>query len=195
MTLVDTRSGIHSALLAFAAETGRPIDADSIVAALGPPIGAALSPWFSPDELPEAVRRFRVHMAEVGVVDVTPLPGAAEAVHSARAAGFDVIVITAKIEPLALATLAHAALSVDEVFGDVWAEGKAAPLVERDAVCYVGDHPGDMVAAVAAGVPGFGVTTGASTAEALRTAGAVEVSGSLEAFPRWLEQLACDHAN
>lgn len=189
MTLVDTRRGIHAALLALAAETGRPIDADSIVAALGPPIGAALSPWFAADELPDAVRRFRAHMAEVGVVDVVALPGAAESLRAVREAGLDVIVITSKIEPLARATLTNAGLEVDRVFGDVWAEGKAAPLIERRAVSYVGDHPGDMIAAVTASVPGFGVTSGASTEGSLRAAGAVEVATSLLAFPPWLARL------
>src|SRR2546421_12511233 len=87
MTLVDTRRGIKTALLAFAAETGRPIDADRIVAALGPPVAEALSPWFSPEELPDAVRRFRVHMAEVGVVDVDVVPGAFAAVEAGRPRG------------------------------------------------------------------------------------------------------------
>ena len=190
MTLVDSRRGIRAALLALAAETARPIDAESIVAALGPPIGEALAPWFSPDELPDAVQRFRAHMAEVGVVDVSPLPGAAESARAVRAAGYDVVVITSKIAPLALATLANAGIEADHVVGNVWAEGKAAPLVERQALCYVGDHPGDMIAAVTAGVPGFGVTSGSSTTAALRAAGATEVAASLEAFPPWLSRIA-----
>jgi phosphoglycolate phosphatase len=194
MTLVDTRPGIHAALLALAAETGRPIDASSIVAALGPPIVGALAPWFAPAELQDAVRRFRAHMAEVGVVDVAALPGAAAAIDAVHAAGLDVIVITSKIEPLAVATLAHAGLTVDGVFGNVWAEAKAGPLLARRAVCFVGDHPGDMVAATTAGVPAFGVTSGASVRAELLAAGADSVATSLEEFPGWLGRLAyVDH--
>jgi phosphoglycolate phosphatase len=187
MTLVDTRRGIKAALLRLAEETGRPIDADAIVAALGPPIADALSPWFADEELIEAVQTFRRHMAEVGVMNVQPLPGAAAAMNAARAAGLAVVVITSKIEPLALATLRHAELLADRIFGNVWADGKAAPLVTASAICYVGDHPGDMAAASAAGVPGYGVTSGASSRAELLEAGATHVSASLESFPAWLK--------
>lgn len=194
MTLVDTRPGIRAALVALAEETGRPIDADSIVAALGPPIGSALAPWFSETELSGAVQRFREHMAEVGVVAVAPMPGAASALQAVRDADLDVIVVTSKIEPLALATLANAGLVADRVFGDRWSEGKAAPLRECKALCYVGDHPADMVAALAAGVPGLGVTSGSSTVAELHAAGARDVVASLESFPGWLAQLATSRA-
>ena len=123
MTLVDTRPGIRTALLAFAEETGRPIDADAIVAALGPPVADALSPWFAPDELPGAVERFRWHMARVGVTDVTPMPGAVDALAATREAGHRVLVVTAKIRQLAVETLRHAGLAVDVVVGDVWSDG------------------------------------------------------------------------
>jgi phosphoglycolate phosphatase len=187
MTLVDTRPGIAAALRAFADETGRPIDVEQIVADLGPPVAVALSPWFTPAELPDAVQGFRRHMAQVGVLGVAAMPGAMAAIEAARAAGHDVVVITAKIEPLARATLANAGLAVDEVFGNVWAEGKAEPLRLRRAVCYVGDHSADMVAAGAAGVPGFGVTSGATSRGDLLAAGANHVAASLDEFPSWLD--------
>jgi phosphoglycolate phosphatase len=190
MTLVDTRRGIELALLALARGTGRAVDAAAIVAALGPPIGEALSPWFAPSELSDAVQAFRRHMAEVGVANVDPLPGSAGSVDAARAAGHAVVVVTSKIEALAWATLEHAGLVADRVFGNVWAQDKAAPLRAVNAVCFVGDHPADMVAAKAAGVAAFGVTSGASTYEQLVEAGADHVVGSLTEFPLWLSALA-----
>lgn len=189
MTLVDTRRGIEAALLALATDTGRPVDAAAIVANLGPPIHGALAPWFAPDELDDAVQTFRRHMADVGVLGVVALPGAGAAMDAVRAAGHQVIVITSKIEPLALATLANAGLVADRVFGNVWAEGKAEPLRVCDAVCYVGDHPGDMIAATTAEVPGFGVTSGASSRDELIAAGAAHVEPSLVRFPTWLDEL------
>jgi phosphoglycolate phosphatase len=177
MTLVDTRRGIEAALLALATDTGRPVDAAAIVANLGPPIHGALAPWFAPDELDDAEH-----------ADVA-LPGAGAAMDAVRAAGHQVIVITSKIEPLALATLANAGLVADRVFGNVWAEGKAEPLRVCDAVCYVGDHPGDMIAATTAEVPGFGVTSGASSRDELIAAGAAHVEPSLVRFPTWLDEL------
>jgi phosphoglycolate phosphatase-like HAD superfamily hydrolase len=187
MTLVDTRRGIELALTALADQTGRPVDVAAIVAALGPPIAEALSPWFSAAELPAAVQTFRQHMADVGVVNVDPLPGAAAALDAARAAGFEVVVVTSKIEPLARATLRYAGLDVDRVFGNVWAEDKAGPLLATRAVCFVGDHPADMVAAAKAAVAAFGVTSGASSRDELIEAGAHHVASSLLEFPIWLK--------
>jgi phosphoglycolate phosphatase len=188
MTLVDTRRGIHAALLALGAETERAIDADAITAALGPPIAEALSPWFSNSELPDAVEIFRRHMAQVGVMNVEPLPGAAAALQAARRLGYDVIVITSKIEPLATATLLHAGLGADRIFGGVWAGAKAQPLREARAIAYAGDHPGDMIAATQAEVAAFGVTTGASSRQELMAAGADKVARSMEQFPQWLKR-------
>lgn len=179
MTLVDTRPGIRAALSAFAEETGRPIDVDAIVAALGPPISVALSPWFAPEELGEAVASFRRHMAVVGVVDVVALPGATDITDAVRRRGLEVVVVTAKVEHLAQATLEHAGLTADSVYGDVWAEGKAVPLTASGAVAFIGDHPADMLAARAAGIAGFGVTTGSSVAHELTAAGAAYVGATL----------------
>ena len=189
MTLVDTRRGIATALRALAEATGRPIDVEAIVGSLGPPVAVALSPWFEPAELPDVVQRFRRHMAEVGVLGVDAMPGAAAAIDAVRAAGHEVIVVTSKIEPLARATLANAGLKADDVFGNVWAEAKAEPLRLRRAVCYVGDHSADMAAASAAGVPGFGVTSGATTRDELFAAGAKHVAASLDEFPAWLDAI------
>lgn len=187
MTLVDTRPGIRAALVALAEQTGRPIDVDAVTAHLGPPVAEALSPWFAAAEVADAVELFRAHMARVGVTDVRPLPGAAAAVGAARAAGHSVVVVTSKIEPLAAATLANAGLQSDAVFGGVWSRDKAGPLRASGAVLFVGDHPADMVAAQEAAVPGVGVTSGSSTAQELRAAGAAWVLGSLEEFPGWLQ--------
>jgi phosphoglycolate phosphatase len=191
MTLVDTRPGIHAALLALAAETQRAIDADRLVATLGPPVAEALSPWFTEFELPHAVELFRGHMARIGVMNVAPLPGAVEAVAAARERGLVVVVVTSKIEHLAVATLEHAGLRVDTVIGDVWAGGKAVPLQATAAGAYVGDHPGDMDAAKLARIPGLGVTSGSSTADELYAAGATQVVTSLEEFPDWLGKTLC----
>ena len=190
MTLVDTRPGIHDALLALAAETGRHVDADELVAHLGPPVAEALAPYFPDDELAEAVETFRGHMARIGVMNVHPLPGAAAALAAARQAGYDVLVVTSKIRPLAVSTLQHAGLDADAVHGDVFGVGKAGPLREHGATAYVGDHPADMHAATEAAAAAVGVTSGSSTADELKAAGAAVVLQSLEQFPRWLAERA-----
>lgn len=186
MTLVDTRPGIHDALVAFAGETGYPIDADAIVATLGPPVAEALAPYIPADKLAESVDRFREHMARVGVMNVVPLPGAVAAVAAARSQGLDVIVITSKTRHLAVATLQHAGLDVDEVYGDLFGSAKAKPLQSTRAIAYVGDHPADMLAAVKASVTGIGVTSGHSSQADLLNAGATTVLASLEQLPDYL---------
>lgn len=186
MTLVDSRPGIRAALVAFANESGYPIDADAIVAALGPPVAEALAPYVPADNLAEAIDRFREHMAAVGVMDVAPLPGAAEAIAAARHHGLDVAVVTSKIRHLAVATLQHAGLNADEVYGDFFGAAKAEPLRQTNAVAYVGDHPADILAAVKANVAGIGVTTGHSTKDELVDAGATTVLTSLEEVPDYL---------
>jgi phosphoglycolate phosphatase len=188
MTLVDTRRGIRTALLALAAESGRPVDADAIVSRLGPPIGDALSPWFALDELPDAVATFRRHMARIGVTDVVALPGAADALDAVRSAGASVVVVTSKLQVLAEATLANVGLRADAVAGEVWSTEKAQPLVHFGAAVFVGDHPADMAAATTARIPGVGVTTGSSSAEELRSAGAAGVLASLRELPAWLQR-------
>ena len=126
-------------------------------------------------------------MARVGVMNVTPLPGARDALAAARAAGYRAIVVTSKIRPLAVSTLEHAGLDVDAVHGDFWSAGKAAPLREADAMAYVGDHPHDMVAAARANAVAIAVASGSATADELYAAGAAVVLTSLEGFPAWLQ--------
>jgi phosphoglycolate phosphatase-like HAD superfamily hydrolase len=127
-------------------------------------------------------------MARVGVMNVRALPGAATAIAAVREHGLAVVVVTAKIRHLAESTLEYAGLTADEIYGNVWATEKAVPLREVKASAYVGDHPGDMVAAREAGVMGVGVTSGSSTVDELRVAGADVVLDSLGQFPDWLSR-------
>lgn len=186
MTLVDSRPGIHAALVAFRAETGVPIDADAVITRLGPPIQVELAPFVSADALPDLVAQFRVHMARVGVMRAQPLPGAVEALAAVRAAGLTQLVVTAKHQPLAEATMLHAGLTADAIVGDLWAEGKGVALLEHGARIYVGDHPGDVRAARAADAYALAVASGGAPAAELRAAGADHVLPDLRGFPDWL---------
>lgn len=184
MTLVDSRPGIHAALVAFRAETGVAVNADVIVTRLGPPIQTELLPLVGAEALPAMLATFRRHMAEVGVRAVTALPGAAGALGAVAAAGLRSLVVTAKHLPLARATLHHAGLAPDLVAGDVWGPDKAGPLREQGAIAYVGDHTGDIEAARTAGVVSVAVATGPIPAAGL--AAADVVLADLLGFPGWL---------
>ena len=189
MTLVDSRPGIAAAYHALVAETGVHIDVEAAVARLGPPLEHELALWYPADQVPEAVARYRALYPRHAIAPSLTLPGAVEAVAEVHARGGRVLVVTAKKTELAWLHVEHLGLPVDEVAGLAWKDGKARRLREAGAVGYVGDHVADMAAALAAGVPGLGVTTGPCTAEELWAAGAGAVVADLTGLPAWLDEI------
>ncbi|MFC7545250.1 HAD family hydrolase [Plantactinospora sp. GCM10030261] len=183
MTLVDSRPGIAAAFRELTARTGVPIDADAAVARLGPPLRQEIARWFPADQVEDAVLAYRELYPAYAIEPSRPLPGALAAVEAVRGLGGRVVVVTSKLGRLARLHLEHLGFAVDDVVGDLFAEAKAGALTSRQALAYVGDHTADMVAAVAAGVPGFGVATGPCTPEELRKAGATVVLADLTGFP------------
>jgi len=189
MTLLDTRPGIHAAYRALTEATGVYVDADAVVGRLGPPLRTEIRRWFPEDRVEAAVATYRALYPEYAITTSLPLPGALDALAEVRARGLRVLVVTGKYGPLARLHLEHLGLEVDELVGDLFAAEKATALIEHGAALYVGDHVADMVAALAAGVPGLGVTTGSHDAEELRTAGAELVLADLTGFPEALRRL------
>jgi len=190
MTLVDSRPGIRSAYQALSAQTGVHVDADLAITRLGPPLRQELGEWFPADQLEQAVTTYRALYPDYAITPTVPTPGAREALAAVRALGLRVVVVTSKLGRLADLHLEHLGLPVDEVAGDLFAEGKAAALTEYGVRWYVGDHVGDMVAARTAGVPGIGVATGPCSADELRAAGAAYVLPDLTGFPALLGEIA-----
>jgi phosphoglycolate phosphatase len=190
MTLIDSRPGIKAAYRALTAKTGVWVDADLAITRLGPPLRTELREWFPADEVEQAVETYRALYPDYAITPTVPTPGAAEAVAAVQAHGFRVVVVTSKLGRLAAQHLTHLGLPVDELAGDLFAEGKAAAIVEHGVRWFVGDHAGDMIAARTAGVPGIGVTTGPCDAEELVAAGATYVLSDLTAFPSLLAKIA-----
>jgi phosphoglycolate phosphatase len=186
MTLIDSRVGVHVAMLALIAETGAPIDADVVVARLGPPLEQELAEWVPADQIDPLADRYRELYAEIGIEGTLALPGAADSLDAVRRASGRTLVVTAKFEPNAWLCLQQADLVVDDVVG--WRHGpqKGETLLERGASVYVGDTPPDMVAARIAGAVGVAVPTGPFTGAQLHSAGADVVLDSLLEFPTWL---------
>lgn len=182
MTLIDSRPGIAAAYRELSARTGVYVDAAAAVTRLGPPLRHELRLWFPPERVEEAVDGYRALYPEYAITPSELLPGAAEAVKTVRALGGRVVVVTSKLGRLARLHLDHVGLAVDEVAGDLFAEGKATALTEHGVRLYVGDHMADMVAARTATIPGLGVTTGPCSADELWAAGASEVLGDLNGF-------------
>lgn len=187
MTLADTRPGIGEVWNALAERTGVPIDTETVISRLGPPLEAEAANWFPPERVPEAVALYREMYPSMGVPAAVLLPGVREAIDAVHRNGGRVLVVTAKNEPHAKLHMEHFGLPVDEVIGDLWAEQKGVALRERGAAIYVGDHLGDVLGARAADAVAVSVTTGPISAEEFRAAGSDVVLPDLTGFPDWLE--------
>ncbi|GAA2083176.1 HAD family hydrolase [Actinomadura alba] len=189
MTLADTRAGIGAVLDALSAESGVFIDSTLSVTRLGPPLAIELAHWFTPDEVPVMVARFRELYAGIAIPATTPMAGAAAALTAVRAAGGRVVVVTAKNQRDAESTVRFLDLPVDRVVGSLWAAEKGVALTEHGATAYVGDHTGDIDAARAASACSVAVATGPFDVAALRAYGADLVLPDLLTFPDRLSEL------
>jgi phosphoglycolate phosphatase len=187
LTLVDSRPGIAATFRVLSAETGVYIDADATVTRLGPPLAVEMAFWFPPEQVEEVSDHYRRLYPSTAIDPSPPMPGAARAVEAVRSHGGTPVVITGKYEPNARLHLIHLGLSVDEVAGNAWADGKVAAMLEYGVTIYVGDHPGDMMSAVRAGAHAVGVLTGHHTTAELVEAGADAVLDSLIDFPAFLD--------
>ena len=136
-------------------------------------------------------RRAGEHYDELNV-DPEPLPGAHALLAALEASPVQWAIATSSRRDQTTESIA--ALRLDDppriVDGSHVEHAKPAPDlllraaeelgVEPDRTWYVGDATWDMRAAVAAGMPAIGVTTGAVDGDALRAAGARKVVRSLE---------------
>jgi phosphoglycolate phosphatase len=159
------------------------IDPAEVDRRMGIKLQDELAYWFPPDQVEAAVGIYRTYYASLLTELTTRMPGAEQALAAVRAAGARVVVITAKYGVTAQLSLDSTGLAADELFSEVHGAEKAAVLAAVGAGVYVGDTPPDMHAAVTAGVPAVGVTTGSFSADELRAAGATEVIASLADFP------------
>ena len=187
MTLIDSRPGIAANYRELSRRTGVPVDADLAVSRLGPPLRTELAHWFPPEQIEDAVTTFRALYPDHAVTPSRPMPGALDALHAVRSRGGRVVVVTSKLGRLARLHVDHLGLPVDEIAGDLFAEGKATALTEHGVRVYVGDHTADMIAARTAGVPGVAVATGPCSPDDLTAAGAAVVLTGLAEFPGWLD--------
>ena len=194
MTLIDSRPGIAATYRALTARTGVHVDADLAVSRLGPPLRTELRNWFPEQDIERTVTTYRALYREHAITPTLPMPGAVDALAAVRGLGLRVVVVTSKLGVLAELHLAHLGMAADELAGDLFAEGKAAALVEHGVRWYVGDHVGDMVAARTAGVPGVGVATGPCGIDELRAAGASYVLDDLTSLPALLREITVGSA-
>lgn len=176
LTLVDSRAGIVACLQHTLSHfQAAPVPDASLATTIGEPLGDILGRFLPATEVPAAVERYRATFAEVALPSTIALPGAVDLVAGLRSEGGRVVVVSTKIESAIRLVLDHVGLEVDAIAGGVFGHDKAGPIRAHALDVFVGDHPGDMVAARTAGVTGIGVTTGAHDAAALLAAGADRV--------------------
>ncbi|SDQ65247.1 HAD family hydrolase [Quadrisphaera sp. DSM 44207] len=192
MTLVDSSTRIGTCLAAALAAQGVAVTPAQVWPTIGVPLEVALR-QLAPGA-GEAVRAavaadYRARHDAPSAPPVPALPGAADALAAVRAAGGRTLVVSAKVDRAVALVLAEAGLAhlVDVVVGGRFAEAKGEVLVRLGATAYVGDHPGDVVAARTAGVEQVAVLTGPVPEAQLRAAGATTVLADLTALPGWLE--------
>lgn len=187
LTLVDTRGRILASTVAALGDLGIKVQEADVVPYLGFPL-TVMSAELAPTSDPTAfVDRYRHHYALEHRAPCAAMPGAREALRAVRESGDRVVVVSAKLHRFVHEALVGAGLDdlVDAVHGELFAADKGPALALERAWAYVGDHPGDMVAAASARARAVGVTTGAHDAKALLQAGADEVLADLHEFPRW----------
>lgn len=191
LTLVDSRARIGVCLAAALGERGVVVAPQEVWPTIGLPLASGLqllAPGLDDAAREEVAADYRRRHDAPGAPPVTALAGAAGALAAVRAAGGTTAVVSAKVAPAVHRVLGEVGLAalVDVVVGGRFAEGKGQVLAELGATGYVGDHPGDVVAALTAGAESLAVLTGSSTEAELRAAGAREVVADLTAFPGWL---------
>lgn len=188
LTLVDSRIGIVETMVVCLAEVGLGVDERHLLRQIGRPLDHVIADLAPGRDRLTLTARYRELYPGVGVPRVTLLPGARESLREIHGLGGRVLVVSAKSEPAVWAVLRHVgldegALRADVVRGDLFARGKSAVLLSEGAHVYVGDHPGDMDAALGAAALPVGVVTGLHSREELVEAGARVVLGDLGELP------------
>lgn len=200
-TLTNTVPLIARNLSAAITRWGTPVAEGDILPYIGRPLSVTLEDLAGigpEDEGYDVLVTGYRGTVNVGVEEEGPkivLPGAVELLRRLRDADVLVGIVTAKDRAQAEHLLHHSGLAdgvQDLVATDDVARGKPFPdpaLLGADrlgvapsACWYVGDATTDVEMAIAAGMPCYGVTTGAATREELEDAGAVAVVDRIDAL-------------
>ncbi|MEN9692988.1 MAG: hypothetical protein RLZZ330_632, partial [Actinomycetota bacterium] len=170
MTLVDSSAGIVDALVFVCDSHGVDITREEALATIGLPLEQVFPMWLPEYAYEQLLDEYRDHYGKFGIPKTKRMAGAIEAIETVHELNGRVVVVSAKKEDFARRVLDVAGLEVEAVYGYLFAEHKGDALRHENAHIYVGDHPGDVLAARAAGAVSVVVISEASNEEILRAA-------------------------
>ncbi len=186
MTLVDSSEGIVDALIHVCKIHGVQTSREDALATIGLPLDQVFPMWLPDYAYEQLLDEYRDHYGEYGIPKTKVMPGAKDAISAIHELDGRVVVVSAKKEDFARRVLEVAGLNVEAVHGYLFAEHKGDALRHENAHIYVGDHPGDIKAARAAGAVSVVVPTGPINEGILRESKPDVVLHTLEEFPAWL---------
>ncbi len=186
MTLVDSSEGIVDALIHVCKIHGVQTSREDALATIGLPLDQVFPMWLPDYAYEQLLDEYRDHYGEYGIPKTKVMPGAKDAINAIHELNGRVVVVSAKKEDFARRVLEVAGLNVEAVHGYLFAEHKGDALRHENAHIYVGDHPGDVKAARAAGAVSVVVPTGPINEGILRESKPDVVLQTLEEFPAWL---------
>jgi HAD superfamily hydrolase (TIGR01549 family) len=194
MTLVDSSFAVTECMNLFAAAKGfRKVTREEILSLMGLPIEDELRILWGSFE-PDWIDYYRSAFGDRELDMIREFPGARDTLSSLREAGIKVGVATNRgrakraLSRCGLSNLLDVVIGLEDVKNAKPHPEPVLTAIERigetpGVAVYVGDAEIDMKTAVAARVPGIGVTTGNFGEERLRAAGASWVCSSLREVP------------
>lgn len=187
-TLTDPREGIERSVRFALGRLGIAARDDAFGRMIGPPLARSLRELYGlhGDVLATALALYRERYSVVGWRENRPYPGIAPLLADLAAAGARMAVATLK--PAAMARRILAQFSLDRYLETVYAPAPFDEDADKGAILadalsqspwhgsgpavMVGDHPGDVDAALRVGIDAVGVLYGYGNEATLRTSGA-----------------------
>jgi uncharacterized protein len=194
MTLVDSRDRIVTCLVAALAAAGVRAEPGHVWRYIGVPLEPTLAELAPGHDVAALAADYRARHDAPGAPRITVLPGAVEALTAVRAAGGRTLVVSAKAQPALELVLAETGLAelVDVAVGGRYAGGKGEVLLAHGATGYVGDHPGDVVAARTGDAAAVAVATGPHSAAELSASAPDVLLEDLTGFADWFTEHLLD---
>jgi phosphoglycolate phosphatase-like HAD superfamily hydrolase len=186
MTLVDSAAGIAACMTHVLAARGvTHVSREEMVATIGMPLDQALGLWVPADALQQCVMDYREAFPTVGLPHVNLLPGALETLECLRTQHCTLLLISSRQTASVHTILDKCGIAshFSVVEGSLFGEGKGHCLRKHQADLYIGDHPGDVQAAITAQCYCAAVASGPTLATDLTAAGADTVLPDLTGFP------------